>query len=329
MDNGHIHVRDLYERDLHRAPFFGGAASEKITAEYQKVSGPSLSNLQKNLLLRKLSDIEAWRPCLGTLFTRAIGSYTWVLESEALGLLPEQDVVRHFPDERRVQLANRYINTIHIHRESWQRLSDEAKVALIIHEIVYGMMSVQRSDKNLFTQNMEMTREVTALFFRRSENLSPQNQALLEQAFDFNSIKPLACEDRFEPIVISIGSAPLNHKKQFEIRDLENQKSVENGISDLCANLRHAKDRTSLVYDFQSTRFTSSSLSFTRLPTAREGVRGFLYWLQITPPPFGAIFRTCDPAGNPIPAIESCEEFFHGLIHDWKGTEFFRFRPCR
>lgn len=164
-----LHLRDLYESSNYENPYFGPSIDPQIQA---LVENDSLAKLpfSKELLKRKLSDINNVQNFWGFYLMAVINQYNWVLVNDPLGQLPDDGPILNLPESARVQIANRDLHTIRIHRASWDKLSEESKVALIVHEGFFSLIvpSCIRASTNYcvtMTQSARLARQVTAFFF--------------------------------------------------------------------------------------------------------------------------------------------------------------------
>lgn len=236
-----LYLRDLFERDLHRLPPSTQLQSYEASPELQKKLSSAflLTPSQQKLLLLKLGDAERLYPCLGELLSKAIVSYTWLWSTTPLGLLPEEGVIRSFPDSERVQIANRAGTTIHIHDQSWSRLDDLNKVGLILHEALYSLAYIEpkwRRQSNFYTT------EVVGLIFNPTADptsASPLVSHLLgEDNGEF-------CSARKSHFKIGYLINSINEKISlvgsfspiFTIEELERQSSKASWIEIACQRL--------------------------------------------------------------------------------------------
>ena len=172
---GKLHVRDLYDYNLHIRPFFGSTTDLIFNFEAEP-DGLAELGYPRALLLRKLTDINIIEPDLGTALLVAMRHYTWLAVDEPLGLLPDDGPMFVQPGTR-VQIANRDLTTIRVDRKLWRELSPENQVALLIHEAVYSLVRpvCQQGSPNCAkkTQSARWAREITSHFFRLDQKPLP------------------------------------------------------------------------------------------------------------------------------------------------------------
>lgn len=162
--NERLFLRDFVEYGVAMAPYVGPEISPEIRKRFAGTS-INLNDQEKEILLRKLTDIERIDPCFARILAESFKVFTWSFESQPLALLPEQFEMRSFPDEARVPVANRYLNVIHIHRPSWELFSVPHRVGLLLHEVLYAMIKPVLQSGRGFTQSVVVVRQMTSLAF--------------------------------------------------------------------------------------------------------------------------------------------------------------------
>lgn len=160
-----LYVRDLVEAGVERFPYVGPRIDSAIEERLQFLPIDQFSlPFSKDLLARKLTDIEQAHSGLGHYIFEAIKSYTWLGVHEPLASIPDPAQVLK-PSGSHVQIANRDDSTIRVHIENWKRLSEEHKIALIIHEAVYGLLLPICDEGPNCYQPARRARSITGLFF--------------------------------------------------------------------------------------------------------------------------------------------------------------------
>ncbi|KYG64845.1 hypothetical protein AZI86_11625 [Bdellovibrio bacteriovorus] len=153
--NGAIFVQDLYSVSAHLNPYIGPSVDLRL-AGLKRFSFP----VPEKLLLQKLTDLNKAVPRLGDVLILAMNEYDWILVDEELVLLNEGDDPVALPaGAERVQLANRLQGLIRINSHGWSKLDEANKVALLIHEAVYSLLT-----PNLI-QGAQSARHLTGQFF--------------------------------------------------------------------------------------------------------------------------------------------------------------------
>lgn len=325
LDNGDLYIRDLYERDLHKDLFFGSEINKSVRAQWEKKEVIAWSTSQRDLFLRKLSDLETLYPCLGVTLVRAIQSYVWSFETIPLGLLPEEDAVRHFDDSRRIQIANRYIHTIRIYQGAWSVLSDEHKIALIMHEIFYAVQVPNFFLGSQFAkQSMGLTRDLVSLVFSDNNGNKENFNKLASSAFGIE-LSNLECQESYQLSVklvkniretyagIPVGGYEVH--KFFETA-ISDPKSVPQVVRQTCELVSKVKKTLKSDEDFISLHFDwrtkySNDLVFKSY-LAKYGMQeGLLEALRILSPPTPADINTTE---HGLETYEDCQRIFDGYL---------------
>lgn len=162
-----LFVRDLYEASNHLSPYFGSTIDSKFL-NLKENSSLSRIHFSRDLLRKKLTDINLFESFLGYYILQAINQYNWIFTEEKLGLLPDDGPIIAIASDARVQIANRDLGNIRLHRASWDQLSEQGKIALIIHEAVFSLLKPicnSQSSCDIMYQSPRLAREITALFF--------------------------------------------------------------------------------------------------------------------------------------------------------------------
>lgn len=173
LDNKQLYLRDLYDADIHLKPFFGDT-SEPHWIEWYATSNIKDLKISKDLLMKKLTDINKMEPHLGTWVTQVINQYNWVLTDQELSLLDDDAPIKKNSEKNRVQIANRDLNTIRINSKSWKALSEKQQIALVIHEAIFSMVKPECKNPPActeFRQPSRIARETVAIIFKKGETL--------------------------------------------------------------------------------------------------------------------------------------------------------------
>lgn len=173
IDGKQIYVRDLYDAGIHLSPYFGEKADDQWLTWFQKSKLNKLS-ISKNLLAKKLTDINSIEPQLGSWVSQAIDQYNWVLTDKELNLLLDDAPIRKNSENSRVQIANRDLTTIRLNTKSWNTLSDNHKIALVIHEALFSMTKPECKNPpscTEFFQASRVAREIVSTLFKKDGKL--------------------------------------------------------------------------------------------------------------------------------------------------------------
>lgn len=137
--NGQVYLSDLYEMGNHKHP-------EILTEEVDAVLYESLrqnegfstvSDLTLKVLTRKLSDILAMDPVLGSAVAEAIRLMNWNFTSSAL--IQTDDTKLCPVDVTVIQLAVRQGNVVNVSQKVFEQMDVYNQAALIVHEAVHAV----------------------------------------------------------------------------------------------------------------------------------------------------------------------------------------------
>lgn len=170
--DGKLYLRDLVNLSLHKTPYFGA----HIDSELPALPDPTVMSLEysKKLLAQKLTDLNEACPSMGDYLLATIKYYNWVLVDFPLTPITDpRDTIELPPGTKVVQIANRLGNTIRIQADAWNRLNDENKIALIIHEAIFSLTKLTKVPFGMFEQSPYTAREITGQLFSPSFLLKP------------------------------------------------------------------------------------------------------------------------------------------------------------
>lgn len=207
---GQIWIRDLVESGTHKTPYFGNQTGTINEVEIEN-SSLDLLSIHKELLLKKLNDSKVFFPYLDKILLSALTQYTWQLVEPPLAILDDDAPIIDIKPEQRVQIANRYQRRILVHKKSWQELSPEHQVALVIHEAVFSLIE-PRCNSSQCWQPGYLAREIVGLLFTNPNlAVSPPSIAHVRSVLGLAS---LAEETNRVPTAIVLqlmkGGIPIN-----------------------------------------------------------------------------------------------------------------------
>lgn len=186
--NGQLYARDLVENGIENRPYFGELLDSSLVDELERL--PIDENelpFSKQLLHRKLSDLNSIHPYLGHYILEALKSYTWSAVNVPLATTINQGEIFLGLNKGLVQIANRLDRTIRIHKKSWSRLNNEQRVVILLHEAIYSL--IKPTCENSFCyQSGRMARAITAALFSKENFVSANPQHLLLKYFHFLAI---------------------------------------------------------------------------------------------------------------------------------------------
>lgn len=277
--SGGLFLRDLYERNLHETPFVGARAFPEFQS---RISTLPLTAAQWEILAKKLTDAQALSGCLGELLTSALLSYQWTFEDLPLDLLPEEGVIRSLPDSMRVQIAIRTGTTIHIYRHAWDRLNDVHKIALLLHEAVYGLSGLDPYSGN---QDNFFTAESVAALFVRQPNLGAADMIIRHV---FGITDPLFCS-KYSAFESSLYSPVTDKVTRLAHRPrlLQTVREVERFVDETCQHWPQASRGESLIVSYLGSE--SMRLKFEPYKSANRGVQYRLVLLPYNQ----RVFKSC------------------------------------
>lgn len=180
IDDGQtVYLRELYEsviwRDDDELPYRQFAKHRHIEA---LITEDILSDVKisRDLLIRKLSQIDSRVPNLGLILADVIQMHQWSPAAGELPLLPDYDPTSYFraSSVTRKQIALRYGRKIQIDTKLLERMPESHRVALIVHEAIYSMSLrdfVHFSDdprliRNWISANLRSVKELVQALWR-------------------------------------------------------------------------------------------------------------------------------------------------------------------
>lgn len=233
---GKIFVRDLYESGLHLEPYVGNQIDTRLESRLQN-SHFSLVlkylNVDSRILLRKLTDLDRLHPNLGHYVLSAVEFYQWKKVTTLLGKLNDTIPVLEIPEEDQFVVANRFMYSIRLANPPelplWDLLSQEHKVALIIHEGLYSLVRPSCKDSEC-NQSPILARELVGAAFSEIRLQQGKLTKRFISAFNFPAWAD-KCESNFQAkafwdeyqgrtFVSSTNLAELNEPLDIETREL-------------------------------------------------------------------------------------------------------------
>jgi hypothetical protein len=215
--DGHVFLRDLSDNDLSQNLLIGPKRDKRVLASLGRSSLAGIS-VDLDLLARKLTDVNFMSPQLGNYLAAAASYYQWVLVKEKLA--PIQDEGTPYSHEGYLPLANRYLSTVRIQRQLWEKMSARQRVALVVHELVFSLARPECDpyDSNCF-QPSAPVREMVSLFFTHVGGVSLS-----------------VAQEKFLglPEISDRWSCPLN-ELSADGKDMTTWKSRQEWIKDQCA----------------------------------------------------------------------------------------------
>ena len=180
---GQLYLLDLVEFGNFKLPYFD-PNSRAESSDLAVLKSISHLPVDHSLLARKIGEIRALSPLLADSLLQAIRMYTWRLVSYELVDVGDENTVVNLP---RTQIAIRSRKAIMIFENELLRLNDANRVALILHEMIYAMITPvkTRAASRLEYQQSSVAREINSYLF--TESLRSEGHAGLRKLFSIGS----------------------------------------------------------------------------------------------------------------------------------------------
>lgn len=234
IDKG-LFTRDLYDYDLHLQPWIGTNADPLLKKAVNKWNPLELSEHECDLLAQKLTDLNQAKKYLGDDFLLILQFFSWTWTNENLVLLQPDEIRRSIDESKRVSIANRYLQSIVINKASFQKLNSENKIALILHEVVFSLITTEFNPQGI--QSLSMARQIVAGLFNKqvlfsSGFLAMVNYLNIESPGAFDTTSTRALKENF--IYVQFNERPMDFSRVLQKVSL---KSLSRRSSKLANNL--------------------------------------------------------------------------------------------
>ena len=161
-----LYLLDLVEARVHREPFFmpNSNISKEVASEIENYL--TVSEPVSKLVAKKLKDIYGKSPQFDYLLRKTLYSLDWRYIPHSLLPLNDHndDVLDLSKLEGRTQLAVRIDGVVSFSLENFERLDDNNKAALIIHELVYTLTALKEKSVQKAAYN---ARYIVGLLFSK------------------------------------------------------------------------------------------------------------------------------------------------------------------
>jgi hypothetical protein len=244
--NGKVYVLDLVESGAEESPFFDPRfqAREQFTIRLQRTLGhlPDL-NIQK--LSRKLNELaRVVSPFFARMLLQTIEKFNWVVVSQTLVDIPDEDSVLDYPAGMLIQLAVRRDTVIRIGRLAWSNLNEDHKIALITHEAIYAITPVQLTSNQIEFQPSSRARDINGMIYTQ---------------YDSNSLNAMMENYRFP-----------HHSGVYEVngglaRVHDQTWSLESDVRELCIELKKENRTRGLYFWLSGISLRWQALNSNRL----------------------------------------------------------------
>lgn len=306
---GKIYLRDLYIRGQLEDLYFGHSAHPQIAERMSGFDRIELTDLQRQLLVQKISDIEALSPCLGKIVSDIFYTYNWTWTREQFRTPPESEEVTHIPEHQRVIVAKRYRSDVLLQKAAWDKMPDAHKVALLIHEVIYSVLrpSHKPGVKGAAYQDVHVARALVSLFFSKPSVYSSSEFATLARDLDIPT--GMSCEAfshyalKVDGAEVSTPSSALRSDSRLEV-DLT--KFCQNSVPGASREFKVSLNVQTSAYSFQERRYTSFD--------GQDGVTGTgrQTWIKVCLAP---VFTKT--TSFIFSKAEICKDTLKKLIFDW------------
>lgn len=315
---GKIYLRDLYIQGQLEDIYVGTSENSQIAQRIAGFDRIDLSESQKKLIIRKLSDIEFLSPCLGKIISDLFYLYNWKWTREKFTTPPESEEVTHTPLDQRVVVAKRYRSEILLQKDSWAKMPEAHQVALLIHEMIYSL--VRPGHKPVVPgaayQDVTAVRALVSLFFSKPTAYSKSDLEVLSRELDVNS--GVTCESlsRYNIQVQGISSISDSWA-------LRSDSNLERDLKNICSKALafSSEFRTSLTvqrspYSLQERRYKAFDGQEGATGTGRQT------WIKVCPA-LPNIYSASFSFGN----AETCTATLKQQIFDWGNPKDFNPSP--
>lgn len=275
--DGKLYMLDLYTVGAHAHPYVGTRIDPHLPA-----LPPNLlpSDLPRDLLQRKLTDINAAAPGLGDYLVAVIESYHWlVLASGMQPVTPDpQDPIIGLPDSQRIPLATRLQMNIYIDGSQWPRLDDNGKVALILHEAIYSLVKPVDDGSGNMRQPAYIVRAINGNFFTA-------DYFTFNPSTNYSRLKPvLEIPEQMQGVTyirhpLTWGVNIWDKVSRIQLSG-QNKKGLEQFVSDVCAPVE--RKRGPIYYSIASWLDRKPFvLNFLNYPVTSDDGRRLQQYVQI------------------------------------------------
>lgn len=204
-----IVLRDFHEAGVTR-PFIGMDRDEALVSRVLDMA-PLLDGGERDLLVRKLSDLNRFLPGLGFVVVTTLRAYRIDLVDRELPLVPDR--TWNVPEERRVQVATR-MGRIEISRPAWNRMDGIGRVGLLIHE---GISPLLRTPSGEWSDSEEemgaLLRSIVAGLFRPGFLMDEDLRSQVQRSLAWASVQN--CRGRRGSVRISLSDSATRWSEEF------------------------------------------------------------------------------------------------------------------
>lgn len=168
-----------------------------ITTEVKAISKTLSEPIPEKMVISKLGEIYQKNQVLALTILSAMKQLSWRWVTFPLKDLKDEGNKLDIPRELLVQLALRVNQTVQIHKGSWDLLDDRNKTALLFHEIIYALMTPERS-KDGMDMNSPRVRALVGFLF--SKNFQNERMDLILTTEAPHLVFPTTLNMKLQPI---------------------------------------------------------------------------------------------------------------------------------
>lgn len=279
FSGGHLYVRDLYDAGRHLTPYVGSEVLPGLRLRSPQLRMLSGLDVDRELLLRKLTDAEVLQAGWGYALMATIESYRWYLIDQELAPILDDAPIYVMPGNSYVALANRLKTSIRLNRAHFARLSPEHRAALILHEAIYALVKVECGDSSdRCRQPAVAVRDLNAALFsdpagtcppeRRGDCLGTRLARLVDVDWSAGACLDASNEIRYQVARPGAGSDPSKRLTLAFDETVDSRAQARRFAQAICADafpnpLRPAKlavmiemRRSPMTFEFRDYRTT-------------------------------------------------------------------------
>lgn len=272
LDNGKIHVLDLYEAGTAKAPFIEKTSDEDRDLVFRKWN-PEV-DFDHRLLAQKLDELNHRFTNLGNFVADAFDFFEVTFADDPLTLLCDEEAPCR-PGQ--VQLAIRRFRSIYLDRQLWRQLDAEQKIALLIHEGIYSYARVECDQTKMCRQISREIRPIVGQLFSPNRDKDHELLSLILQRLDIKELhipRSYFSVSFWWPSMFAGRPSPQPLQWEGTAGSLEFEKKIE----DYCLHSGNAQGKQFWLMLNREKSFRSvSPVEFSALYGNQWAFRGFIH----------------------------------------------------
>lgn len=139
-----VYFLDFYEAGIEKEAFFNSAVENIFVQEVEAVLPADV--FPTKMIAAKISEIYALDKVTGASLLSALRLFSWVFINYELEKTTDVATSINLKDDDLLQIANRRYGQILIHKPFWEKMSDDSKAGLVLHELIYSLSSKDDMD---------------------------------------------------------------------------------------------------------------------------------------------------------------------------------------